>query len=410
MAVPPVPPQLPGVWGPDVARMLEDYLVELTHAWLNENVTPGTTVGLEMWDHRIRILDEGPQNGNAGAQGPPGPATMLDWGSVDDNRSEADIFFLGGCCTGGGSDITIENPYSVNWNGTVNNFVFPPGTYLQANVNGPTYLTGIKGTGQDGQYVEVQNVGNSVLYLQQNNASSGLGNAIYTPANSNYPVLPNAFTALKYNKAANGFLPVIFPGGVGNYLDYYRGIGGGNANTEPWYASGNGDGGNFGTLTGAGYLYANYFTVPQTITLDRIAIVNQGTGSSSEKIRLGIYQSTSESNIYPSKLILDAGEIVLTSTGTLSITINKTLTPGLYYLASVYNTASTSVVFAMIQFGMPALLVNPSGSGSNQSGFGFYKAMAYGALPDPFPAEDVNSFINYLTAHGTPWVVVRRSA
>lgn len=113
----------------------------------------------------------------------------------------------------------------------------------------------------------------------------------------------------------------------------------------PVLISGNyyGSGPIVGASTGApavGVLHATPFWIPSDTTLDRIEI-EVTTLIASGVARLGIY--TSALNGRPDALSLDAGTVATTTTGVKSITINKPLTMGLYYLVCVNQTAAATL-------------------------------------------------------------------
>jgi hypothetical protein len=94
------------------------------------------------------------------------------------------------------------------------------------------------------------------------------------------------------------------------------------------------------------------FFLSSSITLDRIGA--ECTGAIASTVyRLGIYNSNSDG--YPSSLILDAGTIDTSTTGAKEITISQALTPGLYYFASVNQGAA----------GNPTMRCYSSTSGNN---------------------------------------------
>jgi len=79
-----------------------------------------------------------------------------------------------------------------------------------------------------------------------------------------------------------------------------------------------------------GYLMAHPFVVTTTSTYDRIAVRTGGV-SISGSARLGIYNSN---GCEPTTRVIDAGSISFTdSNTTYAITINVTLSPGVYWLA-----------------------------------------------------------------------------
>lgn len=153
-----------------------------------------------------------------------------------------------------------------------------------------------------------------------------------------------------------------------------------------------------GALT-ANRIYAHPFVVPKDITLDRIGVCVT-TIVASGKLRLGIYDSL---NGLPNAKILDAGEVVTTTTGVKTIIINKTLLGGnLYWLVAASNSATHA-------FRVPALggTINIMGVDvtlgtmvmtHNWAGF------VYGILPATFPGWGEGTTINY------PAIFVRLSA
>lgn len=119
--------------------------------------------------------------------------------------------------------------------------------------------------------------------------------------------------------------------------------------------------------TSLGYISGGYYTTPQTTntisaltstlnrvtyqpffveqntTFDRIAVGTSNTFTGSSTIRLGIYNN---SNRQPSTVVLDAGTVSCTASGTLySITISQSLSSGWYWLASVAQSVSGTSSF-----------------------------------------------------------------
>lgn len=120
-------------------------------------------------------------------------------------------------------------------------------------------------------------------------------------------------------------------------------------------------------------LYYLPYLITTSTTFDRIAIEHLGAvGGASSVVRLGIYSSTSS---LPSTLVLDAGTIDLTTAIAFkTITINQTLTPGLYFLAVVAQVTSGSPTFRTA----PPTIVTPDTANIN-SGSKFETAT--GTLP-----------------------------
>jgi hypothetical protein len=76
--------------------------------------------------------------------------------------------------------------------------------------------------------------------------------------------------------------------------------------------------------------YYTPFYVPETTTLDRIAVLTGPTYSGTATVRLGIYNNT---NGQPSTVVLDAGTITATASNTTyEITISQSLNTGFYWL------------------------------------------------------------------------------
>jgi hypothetical protein len=87
-------------------------------------------------------------------------------------------------------------------------------------------------------------------------------------------------------------------------------------------------------------VYYSVLFVPKTQTFDRIALKTSSSFSGTGSVRLGIYENTLGK---PLALIADYGTVSpTTSSTTFSITINKTLEPGFYWLAAVQQTAPTT--------------------------------------------------------------------
>jgi hypothetical protein len=82
------------------------------------------------------------------------------------------------------------------------------------------------------------------------------------------------------------------------------------------------------------------FFVPTTTTFTRLGIYVP-TGNASSVARLGIYAS--DANDVPSTLLLDAGTVSRATSGSsVFVTIDQTLTSGLYWLSIVPQGAGTS--------------------------------------------------------------------
>lgn len=127
-------------------------------------------------------------------------------------------------------------------------------------------------------------------------------------------------------------------------------------------------------------------------TIDRLAIdvtiagtVTVGTG----KARLGIYTSTSDSNLYPDALVLDAGEVVVTTSGNKAITVSQILKANtLYWLVMNHDCDLTAPTFRALSAGQQYAIfgLGPPGWGAD-SATHITKALTYAALPTSYPAS-----------------------
>jgi hypothetical protein len=154
----------------------------------------------------------------------------------------------------------------------------------------------------------------------------------------------------------------------------------------------------------ASTLYVLPFICTRTGTVERVAL-NVTTLGASSGARVGVYNNTSNTNLYPSSLIAasDGGELATTSTGFKINTIGSpfTLTAGnLYWLA--FNCKATAPRVS----GVPAAgICQVLGTVSDgvTIGCGWSVASTYGALPSNYPGS-----ATYLTPAGVlPAVYIR---
>lgn len=121
----------------------------------------------------------------------------------------------------------------------------------------------------------------------------------------------------------------------------------------------------------------------KAVSIDRIG-VNVNTGAAGSTIRLGAYAS--DTNGYPGALLFDAGTVDSSGTGFLTITISKTIGPGLVHLAAVAQggTPNVKIVTNNSIYTRPFQTGTTSGSdlvALNPSFF--WQAGVTGPLPDP---------------------------
>lgn len=166
-------------------------------------------------------------------------------------------------------------------------------------------------------------------------------------------------------------------------LEDFRHVNGGGG-LEIWYVANGAMTGNFSTgAPTANVLRAMPFVAPaRGGTLDRLGynITTNVAGNT----RIGLYNSTSETNIYPSSLIVDSGTIV-NSAAVKTATIDVPLTPGdLYWIALVGDVAPTVRIMASSNCSSILGWDNTFGTAGN---YGLQVAFAYAALPATFPAS-----------------------
>lgn len=129
----------------------------------------------------------------------------------------------------------------------------------------------------------------------------------------------------------------------------------------------------------ANRLYTGFLWVPRLITFDRIAI-DVRILSAGDSARLGIYNVGA--NFVPGTLLLDAGVVSVAAVAVVAVVINQQLAKGRYFLAVITDGTPT------ISKGYHQPL-NPLGMRSTnfqQPQMGWFRNVAYGALPDPFGA------------------------
>ena len=135
-----------------------------------------------------------------------------------------------------------------------------------------------------------------------------------------------------------------------------------------------------GSAPGADVLNAVPFYVPDSSRIaDRIAI-EIATGAAGN-IRLGIYDS--DRNLYPGRLLLDAGATSTASASLKEMTIRQGLTRGLKWLAMVQ---SGTALLRRISPAAPGIWA-PLGfnASTEQVTVNWYVAFNYAALPAKFP-------------------------
>lgn len=184
---------------------------------------------------------------------------------------------------------------------------------------------------------------------------------------------------------------------------YYSAHVQGGSGITPWYAFGSTNNSAYATVAVvANTLYGVPFVAPARpgITLDRIAFnvttLLAGNG------RCGIYDATSDTNIYPNALIVDGGSLSTGTTGVKSTTISQALTPGkLYWAVYVGDAAAT---LRAHQGGTATMILGTASSLPVNPFRDLEVAFTFAALPSTFPASGT------LTTNNPPVVFGRYSA
>lgn len=179
---------------------------------------------------------------------------------------------------------------------------------------------------------------------------------------------------------ARGYIVVTVPQAPEYYQAHVQGGGG----LTPWYVLGTNNNNSLiaGAVT-ANTLYACPFIAPaRGATLDRIgfAVTTLLAGNG----RCGIYNATSDTNLYPSSLVVDGGSISTATTGAKTTTISQALTPGNLYWAAYLGDAAPSL--RCHQAGTATGLLGVDSTLTSGGGRGIQVALAFAALPATFTA------------------------
>lgn len=212
-----------------------------------------------------------------------------------------------------------------------------------------------------------------------------------------YPSL----TELSYVKGATSSIQNQLDAKTEGDISYYRKTG--TTTVERWYTSASTVHAATTVALTKDVLRATPFIVSETMTLDRIAMEITSAGTAASLVRIGIYSST---NCLPTALVLDAGTIAGDSATFQSITINQQLTPGLYFLTWVTNSAANITFRAItVNTGIPTVLGVTNNLGANNPANLVSSTFIYSTLPDPF--DNTGITVNGLNV---ATVSVRRSA
>jgi hypothetical protein len=133
------------------------------------------------------------------------------------------------------------------------------------------------------------------------------------------------------------------------------------------------------------YLYANLIVLQRRMRFDRIGCYV--TAAATGVIRLGIYNVSPPPSLYPTSLIVDAGEADVSTIGSKELTINVTLGRGFYALAYISNTTPS----LRGCLGGVSVLAWGSTSPDRPIRSSVQVSQAYGTLPSTFPTGAIGT-------------------
>lgn len=141
------------------------------------------------------------------------------------------------------------------------------------------------------------------------------------------------------------------------------------------------------TLT-TGIVYAMSFVAPaRGGSLDLIGC-RITTGVAAQTVRLALYDTVSDSNVFPNDLLAESGTVSAATSGSdASYNFGGTpyaLTPGQRYWVAL-NSSSSSVAVAALPTGGSLPIGVPNLGSTTTPSVGWFTVHAYGAYPDPFP-------------------------
>jgi hypothetical protein len=147
-------------------------------------------------------------------------------------------------------------------------------------------------------------------------------------------------------------------------------------------------------------IYASPLMIPRG-TLDRMSF--SVTISATATARQGIYEAVSATDPYPGALIVDSGDVNLSSTGLKTTTINVVIEPTKMYWIVLQTGATGASITGWIGPGFISpfgtLAVAAWDTFNFQSHVAFRMARSYAALPSTFPALSSPTWENPLM-HG----------
>ncbi|HET6373004.1 MAG TPA: hypothetical protein VFG76_06840 [Candidatus Polarisedimenticolia bacterium] len=184
---------------------------------------------------------------------------------------------------------------------------------------------------------------------------------------------------------------------AGGY-SYFRHVG--TTPVERWYVAGSISGIAIGNAAIAeNVIYAAPLTSERGGRIDQLAVsLNTACTviSATGKARIGIYTSTSDTNLYPDALVVDAGEVSFLTNGVKTLAVNVLLSPSKLYWVVMNedcDNADPSMRVLGATASAPILGVSTAFAGGN-SGNGWSVNMGYAPLPATFPAGGTVSINN----------------
>ena len=145
---------------------------------------------------------------------------------------------------------------------------------------------------------------------------------------------------------------------------------------------------------GANVVASCLFRIARPITVDRIAVAIETAGAGGDNMRLGIYNDASGDNT-PSAatLLVDGGEVDVSTTGLKAVTISQALVRGDYWVVAASEGAGAKIASTTHGIGLSGTLGSTGLYPSNS----FEQALTYPAsLPATLPAgvTDGKTFTN----------------
>lgn len=156
---------------------------------------------------------------------------------------------------------------------------------------------------------------------------------------------------------------------------------------EVWYVAGQATAQNLGTASaGVNVLRALPLVVPTGGVVDQLVIHNTGTGPTSTA-RVGLYEATSQTNLYPGTLLFDSGVISLSVSGNKISAVSPTVTlekGKLYWLCHVGGGSSEALRSLSVGACYPIFGVTTAFTNTSPA-VGLSVPFTFGPLPSSFP-------------------------